>query len=60
MLRPVLGDRLLLFTELPRRGLLGNSRVDLLSTTVLEVFVLFCPKGYANVIWISDVDQKEW
>jgi hypothetical protein len=25
VLRPVLGDRLLLFTELPRRGLLGNS-----------------------------------
>jgi hypothetical protein len=41
-------------------GLLGNSRVYLLSATVLEVFVLFCPKGYGNVIWISDVDQKEW
>jgi hypothetical protein len=28
VLRPVLGDRLLLFTELPRRGLFGNPELS--------------------------------
>jgi hypothetical protein len=28
VLRPVLGDRLLLFPELPTRGLLGNLEAD--------------------------------